>query len=214
MTADARALLSEHMFDHVIAVLSATPVIARIILLAPDAPEDWPHDWIRDEGRGLNAELAAVQAAQASSDLLIIHADLPLLARIDVEALLGSAARTGIAIAPDRHDRGTNALACRAGMAIQPRFGPDSFALHLEQAPQRTIVRREGLAIDVDTPEDLELAGRYATPGGEASPPRPGEIASIELAGPAASQSRNSSGASSCRLRRQDRNSCAVLGET
>lgn len=157
MAADARALLSERMFDHVIGVLRATPAIGRIVLLAPEAPTDWPHDWIRDEGRGLNAELAAFQAAEASTDLLILHADLPLLAPADVEALLGAATRTGIAIAPDRHGRGTNALACRAGMAIRPRFGPDSFELHLGESPDCAIIRREGLAIDVDTPEDLEL---------------------------------------------------------
>ncbi len=157
MAADERALLSERMFDHVIAVLNTTSAISRIALLAPEAPEDWPHIWTRDEERGLNAELAAFQAAGTSSDLLIIHADLPLLARADVEALLGAATRTGIAIAPDRHDRGTNALVCRAGMAIRPRFGPDSFQLHLREAPECAIIRREGLAIDVDTPEDLEL---------------------------------------------------------
>ena len=157
MAANERALLSERMFDHVIAVLRATPGISRIVLLAPEAPADWPHDWVRDEDRGLNAELAAFQAAEASTDLLIIHADLPLLASADVEVLLGAATRTGIAIAPDRHDRGTNALACSAGMAIQPRFGPDSFELHRSEAPDCAIIRREGLAIDVDTPEDLEL---------------------------------------------------------
>ena len=166
---DARALLSERMFDHVIDVLSATPAIGRIVLLAPAAPENWPHDWIMDEERGLNAELAAFHASEALSDLLIIHADLPLLARADVEALLDAAMHSGTAIAPDRHDRGTNALACRAGAMIQPRFGPDSFALHLGQAPECAIIRREGLAIDVDTPEDIELvevAGRCATAGG------------------------------------------------
>ena len=159
MAADARALLSERMFDHVIGVLSETPTISRIVLLAPAAPENWPHDWVSDEERGLNAELAAFQAAQGAIDLLIIHADLPLLARADVEALLEAAMRSGTAIAPDRHDRGTNALACRAGLAIQPCFGPDSFERHLEQARESAIVRREGLAIDVDTPEDLELVG-------------------------------------------------------
>ncbi|GAA0325616.1 2-phospho-L-lactate guanylyltransferase [Sphingomonas oligophenolica] len=170
MAADARALLSECMFDHVIGVLGTTPAIRRIVLLSPAAPENWPHDWIRDERRGLNAELAAFQSAERASDLLIIHADLPLLARADVEALLDAAVRTGTAIAPDRHDRGTNALACRAGMVVEPRFGPDSFALHRRSVPEGAIIRREGLALDVDTPEDLELveaAPRWRIPGGD-----------------------------------------------
>ena len=155
---DERARLSRSMFDHVVRKLTATPGIGRITLLAPIAPEGWRHAWIRDEGRGLNEELAAFRAIEISGNLLIIHADLPLLARSDVEAALIAAAASGVAIAPDRHDRGTNALALTAGAAMQLRFGVDSFEQHLGQAPEAAVLRREGLALDIDTPEDFELA--------------------------------------------------------
>ncbi len=146
------------MFDYVIGVLSATPAIGRIALLAPDAPALWPHAWIEDRARGLNIELEAFQAAEGLVDLLIIHADLPLLSCADIDALLQAATHTGVAIAPDRHGRGTNALALRAGAALRPRFGPDSLAQHLRDAPKAAVVRRQGLALDVDTPEDLAMA--------------------------------------------------------
>jgi 2-phospho-L-lactate/phosphoenolpyruvate guanylyltransferase len=155
---DERARLSRIMFDHVVGILSETPGVGRIALLAPIAPEGWPHAWIRDEGRGLNEELTALRTAEISVNLLIIHADLPLLARCDVEAMLKAAARTGVAIAPDRHDSGTNALALGAGAAPRPGFGAGSFERHLLQAPDSPIVRRQGLALDIDTPEDLALA--------------------------------------------------------
>lgn len=154
---DERAALSDRMFDHVVGVLATTPGIADIVLLAPAAPEGWPHGWIGDEGRGLNAELASCREA-LPGDLLIVHADLPVLTSGDVEALLAAAEAAGSVIAPDRHNRGTNALALRDGVLLHPRFGANSFARHVEVMPSSAVVHREGLARDVDTPEDLVLA--------------------------------------------------------
>lgn len=153
---EERAALSDRMFDHIVGVLGATPGLSRIVLLAPAAPDGWPHGWIKDEGRGLNAELAACREA-LPGNLLIVHADLPVLTAADVEALLQAAEAAGAAIAPDRHDRGTNALALRAGAPLRPCFGPNSLARHLEVAPGCVAIRREGLACDVDTPEDLVI---------------------------------------------------------
>lgn len=157
-----RDRLAQALFDRVISVLQACPAVGRISVLSETRPTRDDLDWLPDRGRGLNAEL---QAAQIAGPRLIIHADLPLVTADDVETLL-TAARGGGAIAPDRHGTGVNALALDTGVTVRFRFGPDSFARHQRQAGARlTVVARPGLALDVDTPDDLAEALRL---GGEA----------------------------------------------
>jgi 2-phospho-L-lactate guanylyltransferase len=64
-----------------------------------------------------------------------------------------------VAIVPDRHGTGTNALLIAPPGAFDPSFGPGSFDRHLEHARQAGIVHRvealPSLALDVDTPDDL-----------------------------------------------------------
>ena len=156
-----RDRLAQALFDHVIGVLDACPGIGRIGILSETRPNTplgrADRDWLPDGGLGLNAELQALQIAGAR---LVIHADLPLVTPEDVEALL-SAARGGAAIAPDRHGSGVNALALEAGVSMEFQFGPDSFARHQEQVGGRlTVVSRPGLALDIDTPDDLAEAVR------------------------------------------------------
>jgi 2-phospho-L-lactate guanylyltransferase len=156
-----RDRLAQALFDHVIGVLDACPGIGRIGILSetrPNAPLGRAdRDWLPDGGLGLNAEL---QALQITGPRLVIHADLPLVTPEDVEALL-SAARGGAAIAPDRHGSGVNALALEASVSMEFQFGPNSFARHQEQVGGRlTVVSRPGLALDIDTPDDLAEAVR------------------------------------------------------
>ena len=154
-----RDRLAQALFDHVIGVLDACPAIARISVLSEADPEmdagRAALDWLPDRGLGLNAELQSVTIA---GPRLVIHADLPLVTPDDVEALL-AAAQGGAAIAPDRHGTGVNALALDAGVAIEFRFGPGSLARHQEQR-RLAVVARQGLALDVDTPDDLAEAVR------------------------------------------------------
>lgn len=155
---EGRIGFSELMAAHVLACLAACSEIDRVLLLSPEPPA-WPEiTWRRDERRGLNGELKALRDRERDTDLLVIHADLPLLSLQDVDALLAAAVSPGLAIASDRHQTGTNALAMRAGRTIDFAFGPDSLARHLAQAPQAAMVRRPGLMLDVDTPEDLDIA--------------------------------------------------------
>jgi len=127
-------------------------------LLAATQPPGWAHGWIFDEGRGLNAEIFAARQAQNLNRLVIIHADLPLLSVEGIAALTAGAA-DGWAIAPDRHGTGTNALALTQMMDFTFVFGPNSFARHLRATTTApSVVQRTGLAIDIDTQDDLDLA--------------------------------------------------------
>jgi 2-phospho-L-lactate guanylyltransferase len=66
-------------------------------------------------------------------------------------------------IAPDEQEEGTNALALTPPAPDFFRFGPNSFQAHLEMARTRgmtvRVLRRPGLAHDLDTPDEYR---RYA----------------------------------------------------
>jgi len=114
-------------------------------------------------GMGLNAGLDQARAealAEGVELLAVLHGDLPNLSPDDVLALLAAVdGDRGVAIAPDRKGTGTNGLALRPPGVIGFRFGDDSFAAHRAEAMaaalEPLVVRRPGLAFDLDTPEDL-----------------------------------------------------------
>jgi 2-phospho-L-lactate guanylyltransferase len=138
-------------------MLGDVPAIGAIHLLSADRPKVWPGGWHRDEERGLNPELEAARASLGAVPLLVIHADLPLVAVADIVALLERAEQHGVAIAPDRHGEGTNAVAIARG-DFRFAFGLGSYALHHAQAGDAAQVDRLGLALDCDTPDDLDQA--------------------------------------------------------
>jgi 2-phospho-L-lactate guanylyltransferase len=157
LSAQERTALSKRMFAHVVGVLEGNPRI-EVVVLSDQRPDGWDGAWIADEGRGLNAELEAARASLTQAALLVLHADLPLLERADVDALIAAAEGQRVAIAPDRHGSGTNGLALMPGARIAFRFGPDSFRLHRTQVPASAVVERPGFGLDLDTPDDLAAA--------------------------------------------------------
>jgi len=111
----------------------------------------------------LNAGLDQARAAAVAEGvetLVVLHGDLPELDVPDVQALIAAVPpEGGVAIAPDRGGSGTNGLALRPPPAIPFEFGTNSFSAHREAARNAgvplAIVRRPGLAFDLDTPDDL-----------------------------------------------------------
>ncbi len=113
--------------------------------------------------RGLNAALSIAEHRlkdQGAKSLLILPADLPRIRSDDIDALL---CRHGdspsVTIAPAQRDSGTNALGISPPGLIDFSFGPKSFEQHCAaaraQGAKLSIIRRPGLAFDLDTPEDL-----------------------------------------------------------
>jgi 2-phospho-L-lactate guanylyltransferase len=93
---------------------------------------------------------------------LVLPADLPLLAREDVQSLIAHDQNPPVvAIAPDRHQQGTNALLIAPPGLIEYEFGPGSFARHVAQAraagARVEICLLPSLALDLDAPDDLAL---------------------------------------------------------
>jgi 2-phospho-L-lactate/phosphoenolpyruvate guanylyltransferase len=160
LSAIGREELSENLFYHVVRTLQQCASVVRIIVLSDGPLLMSGPDWIADKGSGLNAELERARFAAGRVPLLILHADLPLLKVADVDAMI-AAATDGLAIAPDNHGTGTNALAIGDSRYLELCFGPDSFRLHQAQAPDAVIVTgRPGLSLDIDTVDDLDEAIR------------------------------------------------------
>ncbi|MDB5669701.1 MAG: 2-phospho-L-lactate guanylyltransferase [Alphaproteobacteria bacterium] len=154
-----RKRLTETLLEHATLALRGCDRIGSIHLLSASAPADWSEDWIADAGRGLNDELSAARFLLGAVPLVVIHPDLPLLSSGDVEALIDAAESSGVAIAPDRHRTGTNAVAVAAGIDFGFRFGPGSFIAHRNQGVRPdAVIETPGLMIDLDTPEDLDCA--------------------------------------------------------
>ena len=108
------------------------------------------------EQEGLNGQLShASLYAPSSADLLVLHADLPLLGEDDLHILLRS--QTPVTLAPDRRGVGTNALLLRNGVRYF-FFGEDSAARHRQGARLAGVafdeMQREGLSFDLDEEAD------------------------------------------------------------
>lgn len=153
---DAIDALTEWMFRHVLESLSRSRGIGEILVLSAQPPDGCRDFWWPDKGANLNAALQMVAIARPRQ-LAIVHADLPQLSCDDVDMLV-AAAGSGSAIAPDLSGHGTNALGLgdAAGMAFG--FGVGSFARHRAALPDAAIVRRAGLAVDIDHPQDVRNA--------------------------------------------------------
>lgn len=128
---------------------------------------------IRQRDRGLNHGLVAARdeaVAGGATAMIILPIDLPDVSASavdDVAAALDVRARPLVAIVPDRHGRGTNALLIAPPDAIDLCFGGDSALAHQAAAANagaELIVLGGPLALDLDTPDDLLLAERSAWP--------------------------------------------------
>jgi 2-phospho-L-lactate guanylyltransferase len=175
LDAPARSALVDAMLERVLEAAQGACNVARVALLG--TPRNAPPEWVAllaEPGGGLNAAVAsalAQAAAQGASRVLFIHGDLPLVTPRDLE-LLAAAPAGEIAIAPDRHGTGTNALSLPLPEAkgFSFAFGPDSFALHIEEAQRLGLkveeIHSPGLARDIDEPEDLADAAALLKPAG------------------------------------------------
>lgn len=95
--------------------------------------------------------------------VLVIPGDIPLIEAAEIRAIYDNAPETGCVLVPSRDKRGTNAALRRPSSLFALRFGNDSFMPHLAAAiatdTSCVVLSLPGIALDVDTPEDLrELA--------------------------------------------------------
>ncbi|KHK91351.1 2-phospho-L-lactate guanylyltransferase [Novosphingobium malaysiense] len=169
-----RDALVDAMLHHVVNAAGKATKLARTILVGPSRHGlDADIPLIGDRGYGLNDALenalGEIACAKERPDrLIVIAADLPCVTSLDLD-LLAEAPAKAVAIAPDRHGTGTNALSLPLPEAAGFRFyyGTDSAAHHREEAERLGLnvetILSAGLEKDIDEPSDLVDAGQVYT---------------------------------------------------
>jgi 2-phospho-L-lactate guanylyltransferase len=171
LTEDERAELNRLLLEHTLKTLSELKEVEQVLVVSRDpsalaiAREHGARTVQEDGSPQLNTALkraTVVAQVYASGGILILPADLPLLTREDVIALIERAGDPPVVvIAPDRHEKGTNALLISPSGLIEYDFGENSFRRHCERAREAgarlEIVDLPSLGLDLDLPEDLAL---------------------------------------------------------
>ncbi len=124
---------------------------------------------------------ARTLAGQGVDRVLILHADLPLVSAEAIETIARSASDVAL-VSPG--DGGTNALVCPAG-AFRFQYGPGSAQQHREAAwnaeLEPELLDLPDLALDIDTPGDLERLQGVIESGRSAGAHTMGALTSLGL---------------------------------
>jgi len=171
LTPQERAGLSREFLGHALDVLAQVACITQTLVISRDpAALALAHSrqarTVTESGApDLNSALqraTQVVVASRAKGVLILPTDLPFLTPEDVSQLIAAGGEgPQVAIAPDRHDEGTNALFTAPPGLLDYAFGEHSFIKHLALAQAAgahvRVCRLPGVALDVDGPEDWSL---------------------------------------------------------
>lgn len=174
LSEDERAKLNRTLLERTLRTLLDLSEVQQVLVVSRDSSalalaRDLGARTVQEDGAPtLNTALkraTVVAQVYASRGVLVIPADLPLLTRDDVLALLQKAVDPPVVvIAPDRRQQGTNALLLAPANLIEYDFGGGSFKRHCERAhiagARLEVVELPSLGLDLDLPEDLELVRR------------------------------------------------------
>ena len=174
-----RRLLAIAMFEDVVTALQAVVGLERPVVISPDREvwrraeamhcrvvEEPPREGTPREGTlsGLNRSLSRAAAGlDAPGGLLVVAADLPLASARSIRRVIEASVGAAVVVVPSRDGAGTNVLAWRDPASFAPAFGPDSAARHLA-VPGAVRLDDPGLALDVDTLDDLRAAAAQVDP--------------------------------------------------
>jgi 2-phospho-L-lactate guanylyltransferase len=164
--AGPRQALAQAMFSDVLGSLQGASGLDGVVVVTADRAAS-----AAASGNGVPVLADTAEAGQSEAALIgirhalaeghervvLVPGDTPLLQPSEVSSLIADA--SPVVIVPDRHGTGTNALVLSPPDAIEPSFGPDSLARHVAAAEKAGVPHRveevPGLALDVDTPDDL-----------------------------------------------------------
>jgi len=162
MFADVLAALAASAVDDVVVVTAGAPAAAHAAAHGARVVSD------AEQGHNAAAQIG-VEAALAlgAERALLVPGDCPMLDPGEIDQLLArQGGERSVLIVPDRHGTGTNALLITPPDALTPAFGPGSCrrhaALAAAQGIAHAVIEVPSLALDIDTPEDLDALGDLA----------------------------------------------------
>jgi 2-phospho-L-lactate guanylyltransferase len=171
LTEDERTELNRSLLQHTLETLSGLKEVDEVLVISRDqnalhmARDHGARTVQEDSQSQLNMALkraTVVAKMYTTRAVLVLPADLPLIARDDILELIKRADEPPVVvIAPDRHGKGTNALLISPPGLIEYDFGENSFQRHCERAKNAgarlEIVDLPSLGLDLDVPEDFEM---------------------------------------------------------
>ncbi len=169
LTASERRSLFTAMLEDVLQTLSQCPALTGIVLVTREPQAQalgqryGARSLIEQANLGHTAAStlgARSLAADKDTSMLQLPADVPLINPDDIDALiLAHGNGPAITLAPSRDHRGSNAVLCTPPDLLPLQFGDDSFKHHLAASRalniEPAVVERPGIALDIDTPDDL-----------------------------------------------------------
>jgi 2-phospho-L-lactate guanylyltransferase len=153
-----RAVIGARVPDRVVLVSSYAPAIERARSLGWDVLIEESQ-----ESESASVDWASRVLGERGFDTVMrLPADLPLVRAEDIDELLSVKPDAAAALlVPSRDGTGTNALIRTPPTLFPSRFGPNSLALHKQEAArvgvECLIVNNPRIALDVDEPADVEL---------------------------------------------------------
>lgn len=197
-----RAAVVKAMLADVLAAISAAQQIERLIVVTGEGRAErialkhaqrttTPLEVLRDpddRGHSEAATLGIIRALSLGSGCTaLLPGDCPLLAASELDAALERMSEGRVAVIPDRHGTGTNALLLCPADAIGPAFGEGSMQRHRERAEragyEAAVERLESLALDLDTPEDLATLAGVLRQEPARAPATAAELERLQIAG-------------------------------
>jgi 2-phospho-L-lactate guanylyltransferase len=170
-----RAALVKAMLTDVLSATTAAGEVERVVVVTAEGRAErialaharrvtTPIEVFQEHGDRGHPEAATLGIVRAKAlgarCVALLPGDCPLLDPPELDAALGRMSSGRVAVIPDRHGTGTNALLMSPPDAIAPGFGPGSRDRHADRADRAghevAVEELPSLALDVDTPEDLD----------------------------------------------------------
>ena len=169
LSLEERRALATIMLEDVLDALSAVGELAGLIVatvdpVATSLAERYGARIVTEGAReghtGAVTAAARLLVREGRAGMMTMPGDIPRVTAAEISATLAAhQAAPAFTIVPAHDDLGSNTILCSPPDAVPLRFGENSFYPHLDAARGRgiepTIVRHEGIGMDIDHPVDL-----------------------------------------------------------
>jgi len=175
-----RAEIVAAMLEDVLEAIGDARLVDRTLVvtsepLAADLAASVGAEVVADPDQGGHSGAALAGASRAgelgAGSVVMLPGDCPLLDPLELDRLLTGLPKRFVAVVPDRHGTGTNALVLAPPSAIEPSFGEGSRARHVAAVRAAgvpyAVEELPSLSLDLDTPADVVALTRVLEAGGK-----------------------------------------------